>query len=151
ASEGRVVVTAASAAAGTQSGEFFSGEFVLSQTRSGTVTVELAGGSSSRCGKAGKHGKRGKHGKGGKGKKGHGARAHASARRHGRRLWSNAHGTFTTKGNYAAGAVQGTEWLTEDRCDGTYIRVTRDKVLVTDLVHHRTHVVRAGHSILIRP
>jgi hypothetical protein len=143
ATEGRVVVTAASAGTGTQNGEFFSGEFELTQTHSGIVTATLAGGSTSSC-------KRGKHGRHRKRKKGHRASATASARHHGRKLWSNAHGTFSTKGNYAAGAVQGTEWLTEDRCDGTYIRVTRDKVLVTDLVHHRSTVVRAGHSILVR-
>jgi hypothetical protein len=67
-----------------------------------------------------------------------------------RKLWSNAHGSFSTKGNYAAGAVQGTEWLTEDLCEGTLIRVTRDKVRVTDLVRHRTIVVRAGHRYLAK-
>jgi hypothetical protein len=146
ATAGRVLVTAARHGAGTQSGEFFSGQFVLEQGTSGVVTATLAGGKGSRCAKLRKGGKRKKGSKTGRG-----ASAHASARRHGRKLWANAHGTFSTKGNYAAGAVQGTEWLTEDRCTGTFIRVTRDKVLVTDLVHHRSHVVHAGHSILVKP
>jgi hypothetical protein len=65
-----------------------------------------------------------------------------------RKLWANAHGSFSTKGNYAAGAVQGTEWVTEDLCEGTVIRVTRDKVAVTNLVNHRHLSVKAGHSYL---
>jgi hypothetical protein len=67
-----------------------------------------------------------------------------------RKLWANAHGSFSTKGNYAAGAVQGTEWLTEDLCEGTLIRVTRDKVLVTNLVTHHHHEVTTGHKYLAK-
>ncbi len=67
-----------------------------------------------------------------------------------RKLWADAHGKFSTKGNYAAGAVQGTEWLTEDLCEGTLIRVTRDKVLVTDLVRHRHKAVKVGHKYLAK-
>jgi hypothetical protein len=67
-----------------------------------------------------------------------------------RKLWANAHGKFSTKGNYAAGAVQGTEWLTEDLCDGTYIKVTRDKVAVTNLVNHRRVEVKTGRHYLAK-
>jgi hypothetical protein len=67
-----------------------------------------------------------------------------------RKLWANAHGKFSTKGNYAAGAVQGTEWLTEDLCDGTYIKVTRDRVAVTNLVNHHHVEVRTGHHYLAK-
>ena len=67
-----------------------------------------------------------------------------------RKLWANAHGKFSTKGNYAAGAVQGTEWLTEDLCDGTLIKVTRDKVAVTNLVNHRHVKVTTGHHYLAK-
>jgi hypothetical protein len=74
--------------------------------------------------------------------------AHASGKHVVRKLWANAHGSFSTKGNYAAGAVAGTEWLTEDLCDGTLIRVTRDKVAVTNLVTHRHLTVKVGHSYL---
>jgi len=138
ATAGRVLLTIARAHNGTETGEFFDGEFVLTQQLNGIVTAALAGGDLSACRSSHRHA----------------AGAHAAARRSGhtvRRLWANAHGTFTTKGSYAAGAVQGTEWLTEDRCDGTLIRVTRDKVKVTDLRHHRSVIVRAGHSILIGP
>ena len=46
--------------------------------------------------------------------------------------------------------MQGTEWLTEDLCEGTLIRVTRDRVAVTNLVSHRHVEVRAGHSYLAK-
>jgi hypothetical protein len=147
ATEGHVQVTTALPQGGQETGEFFAGEFVLTQARNGVVTLKLTGGSNAVC--AGTS---------------HGRRTHNARRRHNsrrlavlarrsrsrRKLWSNAHGTFTTKGSYAAGAVQGTEWLTEDRCNGTFIRVTRDKVKVTDLVRHRTFIVRAGHSIFVK-
>ncbi len=138
ATAGHVLVSAALPGTATEQGEFFAGEFLLTQTRNGVVTATLAGGSRSAC-RSPSHHHRGVRR----------ARA-ARSKRPVRKLWANAHGTFTTKGSYAAGAVQGTEWLTEDRCDGTFIRVTRDKVRVTDLVHHRSFVVRAGHSVLVR-
>jgi hypothetical protein len=138
ATNGRVKVTTAGPHGGTQEGEFFEGEFVLSQGRNGLVVATLAGGSFAVCPTARE-------------------RAHtadASAASSGkhvvRKLWTNAHGSFSTKGNYAAGAVAGTEWLTEDLCDGTLIRVTRDKVAVTNLVTHRHVLVKVGHSYLAK-
>jgi ferric-dicitrate binding protein FerR (iron transport regulator) len=44
--------------------------------------------------------------------------------------------------------VRGTIWLTEDRCDGTLVRVVRGRVDVRDLTRRRTVVVRAGQSYL---
>ena len=67
-----------------------------------------------------------------------------------RRLWGNANGRFTTKGRYASAAVRGTIWLTEDRCDGTLIRVTRGTVTVRDLTANRTITIPAGRSYLAR-
>ena len=66
-----------------------------------------------------------------------------------RRLWASGHGSFTTRGSYASGAVLGTRWLTIDYCEGTEIRVFTDKVLVTNYKTHKKTVVRAGHSIFI--
>lgn len=108
----------------------------MTQNQNGVVTAALAGGPRSACTRSTDRDDRNP--------------AEAARKRSRRKLWANAHGTFTTKGSYAAGAVQGTEWLTEDRCDGTLIRVTRDKVRVTDLVRHRSFVVRAGHSVFVR-
>ena len=43
----------------------------------------------------------------------------------------------------------GTKWYTEDRCDGTYFRVVRDKIKVTVYYPHRhTVIVKQGHSFL---
>src|SRR5205085_11187937 len=67
-----------------------------------------------------------------------------------RRLWASGKGRFRTQGRYAAAAVRGTKWLTEDRCDGTLVRVVKGAVSVTDLVKHKTVVVKAGRTYLAR-
>jgi len=141
ATHGHVSVTTAQPNGTTQTGEFFEGEFVLRQGRNGQVVAELTGGNFSVCPTARE--------------RAHKARATvaaaASSGKHVvRKLWANAHGSFSTKGNYAAGAVQGTEWLTEDLCEGTIIRVTRDKVAVTNLVNHRHVEVTTGHKYLAK-
>jgi len=139
ATNGTVSVTTAGPHGGTQTGEFFGGEFVLTQGAKGTVVATLTGGSYAVCPTARE--------------RGHVARAsstHSSGKHAVRKLWANAHGSFSTKGTYAAGAVQGTEWLTEDLCDGTLIKVTRDKVKVTNLINHHTVEVTTGHSYFVK-
>jgi len=139
ATHGRVSVTTAAPHGGTQTGEFFEGEFVLTQGRNGLVVATLTGGSFSVCPTARE-----------RAHKARASAAHASGKHVVRKLWADAHGSFSTKGNYAAGAVAGTEWLTEDLCDGTLIRVTRDKVAVTNLVNHHHSTVKVGHSYLAK-
>jgi hypothetical protein len=139
ATHGRVSVTTAAPHGGTQTGEFFEGEFVLTQGRNGLVVAALTGGDFSVCPTARE-----------RAHKARASAAHALGKHVVRKLWANAHGSFSTKGNYAAGAVAGTEWLTEDLCDGTVIRVTRDKVAVTNLVTHRHVLVKVGHSYLAK-
>jgi hypothetical protein len=73
--------------------------------------------------------------------------AHVTARR----LWGDAKCNFRTVGRYAAATVRGTKWLTEDTCTGTLVRVVRGIVSVEDLPHHRTVLVKAGHSIRAHP
>jgi hypothetical protein len=144
ATNGTVSVTTALSDGGTQTGQFFSGEFILRQGPNGVVIAELTGGNFSVCPT--------------KRERSHIARAGsvqaqaaaASGSHVVRKLWANAHGKFSTKGNYAAGSVQGTEWLTEDLCDGTLIKVTRDKVAVTNLVNHRRVEVTTGHHYLAK-
>ena len=58
------------------------------------------------------------------------------------------HGKFRTKGRYAAATTRGTAWTIADRCDGTLTHVTKDSVLINDLVLHKTFTLRAGHSYL---
>lgn len=135
ATHGKVRITVPEPNGKTESGVFYGGEFVFTQARNGAVTAVLAGGSFSGCPSPARR---------------HAARI-ARRGRHStaRSLWADAHGNFQTRGRYASGAVSGTQWLTQDRCDGTYIRVTRDVVLVTDFPHRHRHVrVRQGHSYL---
>jgi len=139
ATHGRVSVTTAAPHGGTQTGEFFEGEFVLTQGGNGLVVATLTGGSFSGCPTARE-----------RAHKARASAAGASGKHVVRKLWADAHGSFSTKGNYAAGAVAGTEWLTEDLCDGTLIRVTRDKVAVTNLVNHHHLTVKVGHTYLAK-
>jgi hypothetical protein len=137
ATHGRVRVTTASPHGGTQTAEYFGGEFVLTQGRNGLVVATLTGGNFSVCPTARE--------------RSHMALAssrHTSGKHVVRKLWTDAHGSFSTKGNYAAATVRGTEWLTEDLCEGTLIRVTRDRVTVTNLVNHRHNTLKAGHRYL---
>jgi hypothetical protein len=67
-----------------------------------------------------------------------------------RRLWGNGKGRFRTLGRYAGATVRGTIWLTEDRCDGTLIRVQQGRVDVRDNIRNRTIRLRAGQSYLAR-
>jgi hypothetical protein len=67
-----------------------------------------------------------------------------------RHLWANGQGKFRTKGRFAAATVRGTEWLTEDRCDGTLITVKSGAVAVFDQVLRRAVVVKAGQRYLAK-
>ena len=66
------------------------------------------------------------------------------------KLWGNGKGKFRTDGKYSAATVRGTIWLVEDRCEGTFTKVTRGTVQVRDLKRRKTITVRAGHSYLAR-
>lgn len=133
ARHGRFSLTTARRGGGTQTVTFYEGELKIAQGRSGRVTATLVGGDFGVCPTARE--------------RSHLARVARSSRRHVvRKLWAEGHGSYSTKGNYAAGAVLGTRWLTIDRCDGTIIRVLTDKVAVHDLVTGRNRTVKAGHS-----
>jgi hypothetical protein len=68
-----------------------------------------------------------------------------------RRLFANTNkGRFATRGRYGAATVRGTSWSTEDRCDGTLVKVLRGVVQVRDFRRHKTVKVRAGHSYLAK-
>jgi hypothetical protein len=143
ATNGTVQLTSAADKRGhTQTGQFYSGIFRFTQTTArsklhggrqvGITVLALAGGSPTGCGATG-------------------ARAEATATRTARRLWGNAHGNFRTQGRYASATVRGTNWLTEDTCGGTLVKVVRGVISVDDLPHHRTVLVRAPHSFLAHP
>jgi hypothetical protein len=122
----------------TETGQFYGGEFVLTQLANGTMIATLTGGSYAGCPVPPKKGS---------------ALIAATKKKPNtviRQLWGNAHGDYTTKGRYGSAGVSGTVWLTQDRCDGTFVRVTKDNVIVVAYAHpHRRHNIRQGHQILI--
>jgi hypothetical protein len=68
-----------------------------------------------------------------------------------RKLWANeGGGGWSTGGNDASATVEGTWWLTEDTCQGTYVFVKRGVVVVHNKVNHRNVTLRAGHSYLAK-
>ncbi len=147
ATNGSVQITVKLPNGQTQTGVFFGGEFQFEQSKSGEVTAVLAGGSFKGCPKPAPA-KKTKPKK--KKRKAPDAGAASFSRHHPvRHLWSNAHGSFSTQGKYGAAAVRGTEWLTQDQCNGTFFKVTRDEITVTSfkLNNHKT-TVKQGHSFL---
>jgi DNA-binding beta-propeller fold protein YncE len=77
------------------------------------------------------------------------ASAAAAAKK--RRVWGDGEGRFRTRGRYSSGAVRGTKWLTEDRCDGTFTLVRRGRVAVRDFVLKKTVILRRGQRYLAQP
>ena len=47
--------------------------------------------------------------------------------------------------------MRGTLWYHADRCDGTYTKVNEGVVTVLDIARKKVLIVRAGHSVLVRP
>ena len=127
---GRVRLVSAAGGNRRQTGVFYAGRGVVRQARARqpVTTLELSGPLSCR--------------------RTSGVGAAAPARK--RRLWGNGKGRFSTKGRFASAAVRGTVWLTEDRCDGTFVRVTVGRVEVFDQVLRRRVTIRAGQSYLAR-
>ena len=126
ATSGRVALTAAGAGGTRHTGQFHGGEFRLGQARSGLTDLTLTGGAPCAGAAAG-------------------SRHRAAPRR--QQLWGAGHGgAFETTGTYAAATVLGTRWLTQDTCTATIVRVLEGEVRVTDLVTHRTVVIRAPGS-----
>jgi hypothetical protein len=133
---GTVALTTAVDGQGTtQTGQFDSGPFQVFQAKQAGATADLAlrgGKSFARCG-------------------GPGVKVFSAARRRPiRRLWGETHGRFRTGGRFASATVRGTRWLTEDRCEGTFVKVARGAVLVHDAVAGRDVVVSEGQSYLAR-
>jgi hypothetical protein len=68
-----------------------------------------------------------------------------------RHLWGDGSGNFRTVGRYASATLRGTRWLTDDRCDGTLVRVAKGRVSVRDLVKKKTVALKAPKSYVARP
>jgi hypothetical protein len=67
-----------------------------------------------------------------------------------RQLWGVGSGKFRTKGRYASATIRGTQWLTQDRCDGTLTRVTEGVVTVRDIPKKKNVAVKAPNSYLAK-
>ena len=114
-----------------QTGDFYKGSFVVTQTKGKKPITQLALAAKLSCGTAGK--------------------ASAAAKKRKRRiLWGDGKGRFRTKGRQAAATVRGTRWATQDTCDSTKITVKRGVVQVRDFVKRKTVVVKKGHSYVAR-
>jgi hypothetical protein len=135
ATHGSVTVTTVGPGGKLQTITYYAGAFVLTQGHNGRLIATLYGGTYAVCPTARERAHHASI-----------SSARSSAHHVVRKLWSSGHGSYSTKGNYATGAVLGTRWLTVDRCDGTLIRVATDRVAVTNLRTHRRVVVKAGHS-----
>ena len=137
---GRVLVVIDNGHGGTDSAQFYDGIFEINQPKSlkGLANIFLDGGGFKGCAKAP-------------------ANPHAqlsqskpSPHRSIRHLWGSGTGKFRTVGRFAAAAVRGTKWLTDDRCDGTLVRVAAGKVAVRDFVKQKTVLVKAPHKYFAR-
>ena len=130
ATNGQVGLTSARDAKGaTQKASFFDGEFTVKQPKGAHGRTDLVLPRAS-CGAR--------------------TRAASMARRRRHALWGHGTGSFRTQGSYGTATVSGTYWYTENRCDGTLVRVKQGTVKVRDLVRRRTVSVHAGHSYLAR-
>lgn len=125
---GKVTLETSDGGVGTFNGSVF---VIESATDRGHLTqLRLVGGNFSTC-TAARH-----------------VSATGKSRKPVRSLWGKAKGRFRTKARQAAATVRGTFWLTQDRCDGTFVRVVEGRVEVLQYRPRRTVVLTAGKSYL---
>ena len=134
--KGRVRITIDNGRGGLDTADFYQGVFKLLQQKppSALATMQLFGGRFKGCAKA--------------------PRVKISANRKTRsvrHLWGSGKGKFRTAGRFSSATIRGTQWLTDDRCDGTLVRVKQGKVAVRDFVKKKTVIVKAGKRYFARP
>ena len=124
--------TAANTSGGSQTGEFYDGRFVVTQTAGSRPTTDLTvTGRIDKCPGTGKEDVR------------------AAARRRG--LWGNTRrGRYRTRGRYATATVRGTIWQTTDTCNTTTVRVRQGTVIVRDLAKRRNIRLKAPRRYTAR-
>ena len=132
--EGSVTLSSATGGGKVQSASFSNGMFEVRQKPGSAVTDLHLRGTLTGCPKASSKPT---------------ARA-AGKKRPTRRLWGDGKGKFRTHGSSAVATVRGTKWLTEDRCDGTLVKVQRGVVDVTPVRGGKTVKVRAGGQRFVR-
>ena len=136
ARKGEVTLSTALPGGKEQTGSFTGGQFEVRQSKRdrGVTDIRLRGAFTTEC----------------PGRKS--ARAAAKKRKKTvRRLWGrDKGGRFRTHGRDSVATVRGTRWLTEDRCDGTFTKVTEGAVDVRAKRTGKVKRVKAGRSVLIR-
>lgn len=133
ASKGAIQLeTAANTSGDSQTGEFYDGRFVVTQTAGSRPTTDLrVTGRIDKCAGTAKQGVR------------------AAARRRG--LWGNTRrGRYRTRGRFATATVRGTIWQTTDTCDTTTVRVRQGTVTVRDLAKRRNIRLKAPRRYTAR-
>lgn len=122
---GKVELTSAKPKGGTQSGVFSEGAFVVTQRkRDGLTDLTLSGGDFSACKKAAAAG----------------APITDAKRNRRRRLFGRARGHFRSRGRSNSANVRGTDWLMEDRCNGTVTQnKSKDPKSKVDTATHGLH------------
>jgi hypothetical protein len=142
ATSGRVRITVATATPGkTADAEVYAGVFVFLQNRNARalarliLSLPLTG-----C----PHPRRGANGR---------KRAAGAERRpRSRRLWvSERGGNWGSTGRYVSTTVQGTRWLTLDKCYHSEVRVAEGRVRVRNLITGVSKVLSAGMRSLVAP
>lgn len=134
ATDGHVRVTAIVGGV-LQTAEFWGGTFVVNQAKDGYIEVRLYG--TLKC----------KNGKPAKSKK-----AERLVKRKAKpKAWGDGKGKFRTRGRHSSASVRGTRWLVEERCTGTFTKVSRGSVTVRDFPRHRNVIVKAGKNYLAKP
>ena len=133
ARKGKVRLFSAGKGGRVQFADFYEGMFQVTQkVGQALTTLKLYGGSFAGCPKA--------------------SRASAAAKRKKtssvRHLWGSGKGQFRTTGRYASATIRGTKWLTDDRCNGTLIRVTVGAVTVRDQTLKKSLVLKKPKSYL---
>jgi hypothetical protein len=127
ATGGDLQVIAAKPGNGFESGEFYDGGFKLAQGKDGVVQAAVTGRLSCPATPV--------------------SLAHdASGKTF--KLWGHVKGKYRTRGHYGSASVQGTIWLTEERCGGTFFHVVQGVLRIRDFTLHKTVILRAGHSYL---
>jgi hypothetical protein len=123
---------AASTTGATQFGKFRDGQFTMMQAPGRKLLTELvmAGGRFDKCPKSQQLG--------------------SAASKPSRRLWGNGKGRFRTRGRYASATVRGTQWMVQDSCSSTKVRVARGSVVVRDFAKRRNITLKAPKSYVAR-
>jgi hypothetical protein len=144
--KGSVTLSSALGGGRRQTGTFRGGMFEVRQRSNGMTDIKLTGGSFAGCPAPRRKGRATARAAAGK----RSPARRKSRRSTIRRLWAkDKGGKFRTHGSNSVATVRGTSWLTADRCDGTYTKVTEGVVDVRDKRTGRTRRLRKGRSILV--